>query len=160
MLTFGFSGKLNHTPRLFKSHETKMGFVDCMFIPLSLRAEWSFCKCTNASFLPLLSSLMSLDKLCACMCVYVFVVRARPSHCANSLQFDPVLITQMKSTLHMPLGLKPRSPKPSWSRDECVLVCEWVGGRGSPRPQTTPVRSVCCLHAAAAGAFCFSVAAL
>lgn len=43
-----------------------------MFIP-SLRVEWSFRKCTNASSFPLMSALTGFDKLiCArvCVCVY------------------------------------------------------------------------------------------
>lgn len=63
----------------------------CMLMP-SLIAEWSFDKCTNASFFPLLSLLMGFDKLiCVCVCSLSCL-----AHCANTLEFDPILITEMK----------------------------------------------------------------
>lgn len=61
-----------------------------MFIP-RLRVEGSFCKCTNAS-LPLLSSVTGFDKL---ICVYVHSLSCL-SHCANTLEFDPILILSQK----------------------------------------------------------------
>lgn len=62
--------------------------LGCYMVIPSLRVEWSFCKCTNASFPPLLSSLTGFDKLicvcvCVCLCVRVYTLFCL-THCANT----------------------------------------------------------------------------
>lgn len=61
-----------------------------MFI--SVRTEGLFCKCINASFPPFLSSLTGFYKL---ICVFIHSLSCH-SHCANTLEFDPILILSQK----------------------------------------------------------------
>lgn len=77
-----------------------------MFIP-SLRVEWSFCKCTNASSVSLPSSVTDFDKvICVCVCVHSLSCLI---HCASFSSLTQFLTylrnekTSLSTTLCTPL---------------------------------------------------------
>ncbi len=90
-----------------------------MFIR-SLKVEWSFCECTNASFFPLLSSLAGFDKL-ICVRAYtpspVSPTVQTPSSLTQFLSYHRSEKTCLSTALCAPLPLQPSDRTPNLGPD-------------------------------------------
>lgn len=115
-----------------------------MFIP-SLRIGWSFCKCTNACFFPLLSLLTGFNKL-ICVRMYtpspVSPTVQTPSSLTQFLSYHRSEKTCLSTALCVPL---PLNPAPNLGPDPQHPRPPRTGGIWCPPP---------------AGAFRYRVAAL